>query len=112
MRVRLKLALCQSSQEPAMSSRHHKDHPFGAGVPELPTPEWNSPSADPDAAMRELQRASEGVLQLATQTHAAVARSDAAGAEVARASLEKQLALTTRLIDELLLRDTDKPTTH
>jgi hypothetical protein len=62
--------------------------------------------------MRGLHLASESVLRLATQTHNAVARGDAVGAEVARVSLEKQLALTTRLIDELLLNCTDQPTAH
>jgi hypothetical protein len=95
-----------------MSSRHDKDHQYEAGLPELATPEWNSPSPGQDAAMHELQRASETVLRLATQTHAAVARSDAAGAELARASLERQLTLTTGLIDELLFGGNDHPATH
>ncbi|QQC66038.1 hypothetical protein [Paraburkholderia ginsengisoli] len=95
-----------------MSSRHDKDHPFEAGLPEFAASEWNGPSAAQDAAMHELQRASEGVLQLATQTHAAVGRNDPAAAEMARASLEQQLTLTTRLIDELLFGGPDQPTTH
>ncbi|SMG50758.1 hypothetical protein [Paraburkholderia susongensis] len=86
-----------------MSSRHDKSHHFEAGLPEFATSERDSPLSGPDAeAMRELQRASEAVLHLATQAHAAVARSDAAGAEAVRKSLEKQLTLTTGLIDELL----------
>jgi hypothetical protein len=62
--------------------------------------------------MRGLQLASDTVLRLATETHAAVARGDATGAQLARASLEKQLALTTQLIDELLYNGDDHPTTH
>ena len=82
-------------------------------MPEIGTSEWNRPSAGADAGtMHELQRASEMVLQLATQTHAAVARSDMAGAQVARASLEKQLMQTTRMIDELLFGGSGQPTTH
>lgn len=96
-----------------MSSRHDKNYPLETGLPELATSDWNSPSTAPDAqTMQELQRASETLLQLATQTHAAVARSDMAGAQAARVSLEKQLTLTTRLIDELLFGDSDQPTTH
>ncbi|RKT22395.1 hypothetical protein B0G69_5854 [Paraburkholderia sp. RAU2J] len=96
-----------------MSSRHDKDHPFEAGLPEQAVPESNSPPLGRDAAMHELQRASETVLRLATQTHAAVARSDMAGAEIARTSLERQLTLTTRMIDGLLFGSSDdQPTTH
>jgi hypothetical protein len=96
-----------------MSSRHDKDHPFEAGLPEYAASDWNRPSAGPDAeALHELQRASEIVLQLATQTHAAVARSDSAGAQAARMSLEKQLTLTTQMIDGLLFGDSDPHTTH
>lgn len=95
-----------------MSSRHDKDHQFETGLPELAPSEWDGPSSVRDAAMHELHRASESVLQLATQTHAAVARSDMAAAEVARASLAQQLTRTTRLIDELLFGGTDQPTTH
>lgn len=62
--------------------------------------------------MRGLQLASDTVLRLATQTHAAVARGDPASAEAARESLEKQLALTTRLIDELLFDGEVRHTTH
>ncbi|WP_408274164.1 hypothetical protein [Paraburkholderia sediminicola] len=75
--------------------------------------DWNSPSPYTDAGMmRDLHLASESVLRLATQTHNAVARGETAAAEAARVSLEKQLALTTRLIDELLLNGTDQPTAH
>ena len=95
-----------------MSSRHDKDRHFETGLPALAGSGWNSPSTDPDAALHELQRASESVLQLATQTHAAVARSDMAGAQAARTSLEKQLKLATNLIDELLFGGSDQPTTH
>ena len=96
-----------------MPSRHDKDRQFETGLPELAAPDSSSPSPGPDTkTMHELQCASEAVLRLATQTHAAVARSDPACAEAARASLEKQLTLTTRLIDELLFGDPDRPTTH
>ncbi|WP_321207360.1 hypothetical protein [Paraburkholderia domus] len=73
--------------------------------------DWNSPSPYFDAGMmRGLHLASESVLRLATQTHNAVARGDTVGAEVARVSLEKQLALTTCLIDELLSYCSKVPT--
>ncbi|NKJ50510.1 hypothetical protein CIC12_28055 [Burkholderia sp. SG-MS1] len=96
-----------------MSSRHDKDHPFEARLPESAVPESNRPPLGQDAAMHELRRASESVLRLATQTYAAVARSDMAGAEMARTSLERQLTLTTRMIDGLLFGSSDdQPTTH
>ncbi|SIT42284.1 conserved hypothetical protein [Paraburkholderia ribeironis] len=96
-----------------MSSHPDKNHPFETGLPALSTPERGGPSSSPDAAaMYELQRAAESVLQLATQTHAAVARSDTAGAQVLRASLEKQLTWTTRLIDEMLFGGTGQTTMH
>jgi hypothetical protein len=82
-------------------------------LPDVLTPEWNSPAPGSDGEMmRGLQLAPETVLRLATKTHDAVARGDAASAEAARASLEKQLGLTTRLIDELLFDGTDQHTTH
>ncbi|WP_109484226.1 hypothetical protein [Paraburkholderia sp. C35] len=94
-----------------MSSRHDSSKPFEHDTFE--TPDWNSPRDYPQAdMMRGLQLASDTVLRLATQTHAAVARGDAASAELARMSLEKQLALTTRLIDELLFDGQDHHTTH
>jgi hypothetical protein len=96
-----------------MSSRPDKNRQFETGLPELSTPEWDGPSAGSDAGMmQELQVASEGVLRLATQTHAAVARSDPAAAEVARAALEAQLTQATQMIDELLFGRTDPPVTH
>jgi hypothetical protein len=96
-----------------MSSRPDKNPQFETGLPELSTPEWDNPSQGSDAGMmQELQLASEGVLRLATQTHAAVARSDPAAADVARAALEAQLTQTTQLIDELLFGRADQPTTH
>jgi hypothetical protein len=96
-----------------MSFRHHKSRQFELGLPHASMSEWNSPSPHSDAGMmRGLHLASESVLRLATQTHNAVASGDTVGAEVARVSLEKQLALTTRLIDELLLNGTDQPTAH
>ncbi|HEY2022165.1 hypothetical protein [Paraburkholderia sp.] len=88
-----------------MSSRHTKTRRFDLCQPEISAPEWNGLSLDADVdadAMRELRHASEAVLHLATQAHAAVARSDVASAEAARKSLEKQLTLTRGLIDELL----------
>jgi hypothetical protein len=88
-----------------MSSRPHKTRRFDTCQPEVSATEWNGPSVDAEAeaeAMRELRHASEAVLHLATQAHAAVARSDVASAEAARKSLEKQLTLTRGLIDELL----------
>jgi hypothetical protein len=96
-----------------MSFRHHKSCQFEVGLPDAAMSEWNSPSPYSDAGkMRGLHLASESVLRLATQSHNAVARGDTVGAEVARVSLEKQLALTTCLIDELLVNGTDQPTTH
>ncbi|MFM0382741.1 hypothetical protein [Paraburkholderia dipogonis] len=95
-----------------MSFRHHKSRQFEVGLPDVSI-DWNSPSPYADAGMmRGLHLASESVLRLATQTHNAVARGDTVGAAVARVSLEKQLTLTTRLIDELLLDGTDQPTAH
>jgi len=88
-----------------MSSRHTKPPRFDLCHPEISASEWNGLSLDTDAdadEMRELRLASEAVLDLATQAHAAVARSDVASAEAARKSLEKQLTLTRGLIDELL----------
>ena len=94
-----------------MSSRHDRSNRFEPDAFE--TPEWNSPREYPQAdLMRGLQLASDTVLRLATQTHEAVARGDAVNAELARVSLEKQLALTTQLIDELLFDGEDHPTTH
>ena len=96
-----------------MSFRHHKSRQFELGLPDASVSEWISTLPYSDAGMmRGLHLASESVLRLATQTHNAVARGDTMGAEVARVSLEKQLALTTRLIDELLFKATDQPTAH
>ncbi|MBN3802422.1 hypothetical protein GXB81_05030 [Paraburkholderia sp. Ac-20336] len=96
-----------------MSSRHDKSRQFEAGLPEFATPERGSPLSGPDAEiMRELQHRSEAVLRLATETHAAVARSDAAGAEFARRSLATQLTLTTGLIDELLFGESGESVLH
>lgn len=95
-----------------MSSRHDKDHPFEISLPAHTASDWNGPSAGPDArALHELHHASQTLLQLATHTHAAVARSDAAAAQAARASLEAQLSVTTRMFDELLFGASDR-TTH
>jgi hypothetical protein len=96
-----------------MSFRHHKSRQFEVGLRDTSMPEWRSPSPYSDAGMmRGLHLASESVLRLATQTYNAVARGDTVGAEAARMSLEKQLALTSRLIDELLRNGTDQPTAH
>ncbi|EIF33226.1 hypothetical protein BCh11DRAFT_00991 [Burkholderia sp. Ch1-1] len=96
-----------------MSSRHDKNDEFEIGLPAVSTTEWTSPVPGADAdTMRGLHLASESVLCLATQTYDAVARGDAAGAQAARASLEQQLALATRLIDELLLDGAGPHTTH
>ena len=96
-----------------MSFRHDKSYQFEVDLPDVSMSDWNGPSPYSDAGMmRGLHLASESVLRLATQTHNAVARGDTVGAEVARVSLEKQLALTTCLIDELLLKGTDQPTTR
>ncbi|MCC8396022.1 hypothetical protein LJ656_25885 [Paraburkholderia sp. MMS20-SJTR3] len=97
-----------------MSSRHDKSHPFDADLPDYGGEPVNCPSSPgPDAdAMRELKCGSEAILRLATDTHAAVARSDAAGAEAARQALEKQLTLTTDLIDQLLFGAPDRSTLH
>jgi hypothetical protein len=94
-----------------MTSRHDRSNPFE--LPADEASEWNDPQELPQAdLMRGLQLASDTVLRLATQTHAAVARGDAASAEASRVSLEKQLALTTRLIDELLFDGETRHTTH
>jgi hypothetical protein len=96
-----------------MSSRYERSRQFETGLPEVSTQEWTNPSPASEAdLMRGLQLASDTVLRLATQTHSAVARGDAASAEAARKSLQQQLQLTTRLIDELLFDGTDQHTTH
>ena len=91
-----------------MSSRHDTSNTFDPVAGEAPE-SYEIPQAE---LMRGLQLASDTVLRLATQTHAAVARGDAASAEAARVSLERQLALTTRLIDELLFDGETRHTTH
>lgn len=96
-----------------MSSRPDKNRQSQTDLPALSTPERGSRSVGLDAAaMHQLQCASESVLQLATQTHAAVARSDTAGAQALRVSLEEQLTRTTRLIDEMLFGGIHQPTKH
>jgi hypothetical protein len=96
-----------------MSSRNNKSRRFDTDLPELTTSEWEqlTPDSDHDA-MRELQRGSEAILRLATQAHAAAARSDEAGAQAARRSLESQLTFTTALIDELLFGAPEQSTLH
>ncbi|HZZ09975.1 MAG TPA: hypothetical protein VFE79_04740 [Paraburkholderia sp.] len=84
---------------------------FDAGLPDAKSSEWDNGAPDAEA-LRGLHHASESVLRLATQTHQAVARGDAAAAEMARAALEQQLGVTTRMIDALLLEGTDQPTAH
>jgi hypothetical protein len=96
-----------------MPSRQDENPQFETGLPELSTSALTSPAAASDAAMlRELQFASDTVLRLATRTHSAVARSDAAVAQETRAALERQLAQTTGLIDELLFGGSDLLTKH
>jgi hypothetical protein len=96
-----------------MSSRHNKPRRFDTDQPESATSEWDQPTPAPeDTAMRELQRGSEAILRLATQAHAAVARSDVAGAQAARQSLETELTFTTSLIDELLFGAPEQSTLH
>ncbi|MGF6571336.1 hypothetical protein ABH945_003457 [Paraburkholderia sp. GAS333] len=96
-----------------MSSRQDENPHFEAGLPDLSAPERTSPSVDSDTAMlRELQFASDTVLRLATRTHSAVARHDAAAAQEVRAALERQLAQTTGLIDEILFGSSDPLTKH
>jgi hypothetical protein len=96
-----------------MSYRYNRNLEFETGSPEASVTECNSGTefAQEDL-MRGLQLASDTVLRLATQTHAAVSRGDEASAELARMSLEKQLELTTRLIDELLFDGQDHHTVH
>lgn len=96
-----------------MSSRHNKSRRFDADQPELTPSEWDQPTPGPTGdAMRKLQRGSEAILRLATQAHAAVARSDAAGVQAARRSLETELRFTTGLIDELLFGAPEQSTLH
>ncbi|EEA04331.1 conserved hypothetical protein [Burkholderia sp. H160] len=96
-----------------MSTHHSKPRRSDADQPEVTTSEWDQPTPGPDvAAMRELQRGSEAILRLATEAHAAVARSDAAGAQAARQSLETQLTFTTGLIGELLFGAPEQSTLH
>jgi hypothetical protein len=86
-----------------MSFRREKNDEFEFDLNDLTVPQWNaSPAALEAARMRELHQASVSVLRLATRAHDAVARGDEARAEETRATLERQLALTTRLIDEML----------
>jgi hypothetical protein len=96
-----------------MSSRYERDGQFETGMPDVSMQEWNDFSAGSEVEMmRGLQLASDTVMRLATQTHAAVARGDAVAAEAARIGLQAQLSLTTRLIDELLFDGADTHTTH
>ena len=96
-----------------MSSRHNKSRRSDTDLQELAASEWEQPTPDADHdAMRELQRGSEAILRLATQAHAAVARSDEAGAQAARRSLETELTFTTALIDELLFGAPEQSTLH
>lgn len=91
-----------------MSSRHDETPSFESGLPALTPGEWREPSLASDpATLRELQFASDTLLRLATRTHSAAARNDAAVVEETRAALERQLAQTTGLIDELLFGCSD-----
>ena len=90
-----------------MPFHRHKSRQFKVGLPDAPLSEWSRLLPD-----RGLHLASESVLRLAKQIHQAVARGDTSGAEAARVSLEKQLALATGLINELLFNGTEQPTAH
>jgi hypothetical protein len=96
-----------------MSSRRNKNRASAEALPDRATPEWSNPAPGTDEqAMHSLHVASQNVLRLATQTYNAAALGDAAAAQAARASLETQLGLTTRLIDEMLSDGSDRPTMH
>jgi hypothetical protein len=96
-----------------MSSRDERSRQLELDVPDTQAPDWCDPRGFSEAdLMRGLQLASDTVLRLATQTHAAVERGDAVSAEVNRVCLEKQLELTTRLIDELLFDGEAQHTVH
>ncbi|APA88485.1 hypothetical protein BJG93_24340 [Paraburkholderia sprentiae WSM5005] len=96
-----------------MSTRHNNRRRFDADLPEFTTSEGDQPTPGAnDDAMRVLQRGSEAIVRLATQAHAAVARSDEAAAQAARQSLETQLTFTTALIDELLFGAPERSTLH
>ncbi|WP_118180475.1 hypothetical protein [Paraburkholderia phosphatilytica] len=96
-----------------MSSRHAKNRTLEFDPDIAGSSEWNRPAPAGDAeTMRQLQLASESVMRLATQTHSAVARGDAAAADAAHASLKHHLRVTTSLIDELLSDGSEQPTLH
>jgi hypothetical protein len=103
----------EAQPERQMPSRYDRDRQFDLDTPDNAAQDWCNPQGFSEAdLMRGLQLASDTVLRLATQTHAAVARGDAVSAEVNRVCLEKQLELTTRLIDELLFDGEPQHTTH
>ncbi len=96
-----------------MSSRHDQDDDFESGLTDAAAPGWRNPMPGvDDGTMRGLHLASQSVLCLATQTYDAASRGDATGVETARASLTRQLAMTTRLIDELLFDGSGAFTVH
>jgi hypothetical protein len=105
--------IIQACKELAMSSRQDENLPFEASLPERSARDMSDPSAVSDfMLLRELQFASDTVMKLATRTHSAVARNDAAAAKAAQAALKRQLAQTTGLIDELLFGNSDSLTKH
>ncbi|WP_144107904.1 hypothetical protein [Paraburkholderia sp. BCC1886] len=85
-----------------MSVDHDKNRRLDLGLLEVSA----CAASDAPDSMRGLHLASESVLRLAMQTHAAVARGDAAGASAARVVLQAQLAVTTGLIEAMLLDET------
>jgi len=100
-------------KELQMSFRHRPNRQFDENFPEPTSAELGDgmPVGDP-RTMQGLHIASQNVLRLATQTYNAAARGDDTAVHAARASLEQQLGLATRLIAELLSSGTDQPTMH
>lgn len=96
-----------------MSFRYRPNRQFDESLPEPAStdPGDAAPIGDP-RTMQGLHVASQNVLRLATQTYNAAARGDDTAVHAARASLEQQLGLATRLIAELLSSGTDQPTMH
>ncbi|HEX7933277.1 MAG TPA: hypothetical protein VF573_09405 [Paraburkholderia sp.] len=96
-----------------MSASHRKNRGFEKASQEPTASEWSNPAPGTDPQLlRGLHIASQNVLRLATQTYNAAACGDAAAAQAARASLEEQLGLSTRLIDEILSGGANQPTMH
>ncbi|WP_025596924.1 hypothetical protein [Burkholderia sp. WSM2230] len=96
-----------------MSSRHRQNRQFDEHLPEPAPAELDAAAPFGDSqTMQSLHVASQNVLRLATQTYNAAARGDDRAAHAARTSLEQQLGLATRLIDELLSGGTHQATMH